>query len=113
MSEVRVAFRTPDLHTNHAVRGVLDAGDPRPVNFLIEAGPATTGVEFGAVRKEGCVAHFAVIVPLAGLSVEFAGEGALRSIPAKDAEFLGRQSDDEVGVIVPCHVQPWDWPPPC
>lgn len=106
MSEVGVAFRTADFHANHAMRGVSDAGDPRPFNFLVEAGPATTGIEFGAVRKESGVADLAVVVALAGFSVELTGEGALGSIPAQDAEFFGRQSADEVGVIVFGHGQP-------
>ncbi len=113
MAQVGVAFRTADFYADHAMGGIPDAGDPRPFNFLIEAGPAAAGVELGAVRKEGGVADLAVIVPLAGLSVEFTGEGALRSVPAQDAEFLGCQSADEVGVIVFGHGQPWGWPPPC
>ena len=106
MAEVGVAFRTADFYANHAVGSVPNAGDPCSVNFLIETGPATSGVEFGAVREEGRVADLAVVVALAGLPIEFAGEGAFGSIPAQDSKFLGGQSADEVGVIVPCHGQP-------
>lgn len=106
MAEVGVASRTADFHTNHAMGGVPDAGDPRPFNFLIEAGPATARIEFGAVRKKGRVAHLAVVVALASFAIEFAGERPLGSIPAQDAEFLRRQSADEVAVIVLCHGQP-------
>ena len=92
MAEVRAARATHHLGARHAVADILTLFDLRRIEDLIEARPATPGIELRLRTKELLVAAYAPVGARVGGVPIRAGEGAFGALFLRDVELLWCQS---------------------